>query len=73
MKSIQFTLPQTKLCVVTWYRNGVKSETLIDTPATSDQLQRVMLGHRVGISEVRAVKAVEPLNLLGNAFNRIGL
>ena len=70
---VQFQLPQTKLCVVVWYRNGVKSETLIDTPANTDHLQRVMLGHRVGLSEIRAIKGVEPLNLIGNAFAKIGI
>ena len=65
---LNFNLPDTKLCVVVWYRNGDKNETLIDTPVSDSQLQTTMLGHRVGLSEIRAIKAVEPLNLIGNAF-----
>ncbi len=67
---VNFNLPNTKLCIVVWYRNGVKSEILIDTPANTDRLQQVMLGHRVGLSEIRAIKSVSPLNLIGDAFSR---
>lgn len=53
-----FTLPQSASCIVVWYRNGKKNETLIPTPANNDNLRNVMLTHKVGYSEIRAVKAV---------------
>ena len=70
---INFVLPPTKLSVVVWYRDGVKNEQLIDTPATAEQLQRVMLGYRVGLSEIRAIKGVNPVNSFSHAFNGINL
>lgn len=64
MQITNFTLPQTKLCVVVWFRNGKRSETLIDTPRTNESLVLTMLGHRVGRSEIRAVKGVDASNLI---------
>jgi hypothetical protein len=56
----KFNLPKTPSCVVVWYRNGNKNETLIPTPASNTDLVHTMLmSHRVGFSEIRAVKAVE--------------
>lgn len=64
-----FVLPQTKMCVVVWYRNGKKSEQLIDTPRTNAALFDLMLmRHHVGYSEIRALKPVEPTALLGRSF-----
>jgi len=64
-----FVLPQTKMCVVVWYRNGAKNETLIDTPRSNNSLFDLMLmRHHVGYSEIRALKAVEPTALLGQRF-----
>lgn len=63
-----FKLPETKMCVVVWYRNGVKGETLISTPASNKGLVNVMFANRVGASEIRAVKSVEPTALLGQRF-----
>ncbi len=63
-----FTLPQTKLCVVVWYRNNTANETLIPTPANNRILVDTMLSHRVGCSEIRAVKPVNPTALLGQRF-----
>jgi hypothetical protein len=54
-----FKLPTSTMCIVVWYRNGNKNETLIKTPATNDGLFNVMLTHRVGFSEIRSVKSVE--------------
>jgi len=54
-----FTLPKSTSCIVVWYRNGKKNETLIPTPATNDGLRNVMLQHKVGYSEIRAVKSVD--------------
>ena len=61
-----FVLPTTKLCTVIWYRNGEKHEQLINTPANNDRLVEVMLSHKVGYSEIRAVKSVEPNGLIGD-------
>ena len=61
-----FTLPTTKTCIVIWYRDGMKHEELIDTPANNDRLVEVMLKRRVGFSEIRAVKSVNPDELIGN-------
>lgn len=61
-----FVLPQTKTCVVVWYRSGVKCETYIDTPRTNAALFDLMLmRHHVGWSEIRALKPVDPKALLG--------
>ena len=69
MSKPTFQLPKTKLSVVIWFRNGKMNEQLITTPATSGSLLDTMLmKHRVGFSEIRAVKAVQPLNLIGQAF-----
>ena len=55
-----FTLPNTKMCIVIWYRNGKKHEQLIDTPANNDILVNTMLmKYHVGFSEIRAIKSVE--------------
>lgn len=55
--NINFALPQTATCIVVWYRNGARHETKINTPSTSLGLAAAMLAHRVGFSEIRAVKA----------------
>ncbi len=65
----QFHLPNTKMSVVVWYRSGKRNEVLIATPPTNNRLKDVMFtGHKVGFSEIRAVKAVETGELL---FQRI--
>ncbi len=61
---LQFRLPKTKLCVVVWYRDNKKNEVLIPTPGNNTRLVEVMLTHRVGASEIRAVKAVEASGLI---------
>ncbi len=65
----KFKLPETKLCVVMWYRHGIKNETLIDTPATSGSLIDTMLmKHHVGFSEIHGVKSVEAAGLVRIKF-----
>jgi hypothetical protein len=56
MKS-QFKFPLTETCIVVWYRNGIKHETNILTPATDRGLRDTMIRHKVGFSEIRCVKA----------------
>ena len=59
-----FILPKTKMCVVVSYRNDQKNETLIETPKSNNDLRNTMLmKHRVGFSEIRAVKSVEATEL----------
>jgi len=65
----QFKLPKTKMSVVLWARRGQMSEVLIPTPVSCSALANTMFEqHRVGPSEIRAVKAVEPANLIGQRF-----
>ena len=65
----QFKLPKTKMTVVIWYRNGQKNETLIPTPVSCSELANTMfMKFRVGPSEIRALKAVEPGALLRQCF-----
>lgn len=59
------------MTVVVWYRNGKRSETLIPTPKTCPSLATTMfMDHKVGPSEIRALKPVEPGQLLGQRFSR---
>ena len=60
-----FKLPESKMCVVIWYRNGEKHEQLMDTPGSSNALIDLMLmKHHVGWSEIRAVQSVDVRELL---------
>ena len=61
---LYFRLPKTKLCVVVWYRNNQKNEVLIPTPGNNTRLAEIMLQHKVGASEIRAVKPVEASGLI---------
>jgi hypothetical protein len=58
MNITNFNIPKTNLCVVVWYRNNVKNETLITTPQSNAGLVTTMFNHCVGASEIRAVKPV---------------
>jgi len=57
---IAFTLPKTRNCSVVWYRNGERHETVIPTPSNMEGLKNRMIQHKVGYSEIRTVKAVQP-------------
>jgi hypothetical protein len=73
MNITNFKLPETKICIVVWYRNGNKNETVIDTPKTNQVLVNTMFEHRVGASEIRAIKGIDFTSLPGlrsNAFGR---
>ena len=64
-----FKLPTTALVTVVWYRNGIKHEELITTPKNNEALfDEMRTQHKVGYSDIRAVKAVNPLNLLDVNF-----
>jgi len=59
-----FTLPKTKFSNVVWYRNGNRNEVLLDTPrSNADLFYTMLVKHRVGFSEIRAVVPVEPATL----------
>lgn len=65
MLTPSFKLPKTKMSLVVWYRKGQRFETLINTPETCSRLAETMFSHhRVGPSEIRAIKPVEPSELL---------
>ena len=54
-----FNIPSTSMVIVVWYRDGVRHEQLISTPKSNNDLFNTMLmSHKVGYSEIRAVKAV---------------
>lgn len=68
----KFVFPNTRTCVVRWERNGQFNETIIPTPEGTTGLRNAMLGHRVGYSEIRAVKAdpngvIKDVSTLGRA------
>ena len=64
-------LPETRTCIVVWYRNDRKNEILMDTPGSLEQLKNTLImKHKVGISEVRAIKSVIP-NELAAAMTRL--
>jgi hypothetical protein len=57
------------MTVVLWYRNGQRNETLIQTPSSCSELANTMfMQHRVGPSEIRALKPVEPSALINQRF-----
>jgi len=73
MTKTNFVLPQTKMCVVVWYRDNKKNETLIETPRSNNDLRNTMLmKHRVGFSEIRCIKSVDG-NDLANTIGRQSL
>jgi hypothetical protein len=53
----KFRFPNTQFCFVLWYRNNTPHETRIPTPPNGERLQSEMLKHKVGLSEIRAVKS----------------
>ncbi len=56
---VNFKLPNTRLCLVVWFRNNRTHETILETPYTNEQLRQRMLEQKVGFSELRAVKSVD--------------
>jgi len=63
-----FQLPTTSISIVVYKDNkGKLQETLIPTPANNDMLVWIMLkDFKVGYSQIRAVKAVNPHEMLRN-------
>ena len=58
MQIPNFKLPKTKLCTVVYHNGQNNAEVLIETPAKLSGLQMAMLGQKVGVSQIRAIKAV---------------
>jgi len=70
---VKFRIPQTDSVIVRWFRKGVGfTETLIDRPANNEMLRITMLGHKVGYSEIRAVKSVDGTDLQQAITNNFG-
>ena len=66
MTKPSFQLPTTTLCTVVWYRDGHRHEQLITTPKSNNDLRNEMLKHRVGFSEIRAIKGVSGAAIIGS-------
>jgi hypothetical protein len=59
-----FQLPSSNLCIVRWCRDGQFHEQLLTTPKSNNDLRNTMLiDHKVGFGEIRAVKPVMATNL----------
>ena len=68
---LNFRLPNTKLCVIVWFRSPEKKgEIMMPTPANNEDLRNKMLRHKVGFSEIRCVKSVDGYDL-AKAMTRI--
>ncbi len=64
-----FKLPKTKMTVVVWSRRGQINEILIPTPTSCSMLASTMFEkYKVGPSEIRALKAIDPSNLISQRF-----
>ena len=61
----RFILPTSAMTVVVFNQNSINQEVLIDTPKSNDDLFNTMLKHKVGYSQIRAVKSVNGNELLG--------
>jgi len=69
MIETRFRLPNTAKAIVVYFRDGKLQEQLIDTPQTNKGLVDTMFRkHRIGPSEIRAVKAVDFSSLLQTRF-----
>jgi len=55
-----FDIPQTPTVKVHYRRDGVLYSTVIVTPNSNQDLQMVMLGRYVGISQVERLEAIQP-------------
>jgi hypothetical protein len=67
MTKPHFILPKTKYCIVVWFRDGKKNETLLETPKSNNDLRNTMLmTHKVGFGELRAVKDVDGQDIIGH-------
>ena len=62
---VNFTLPNTRLCIVLTIRDNKRTEHLIDTPRDNDALRQRMLEKKIGYGEIKAVKAVDGDSLAG--------
>ncbi len=56
-----FDLPATPTCRVVYIKDGVTYAGVIQTPSDNHQLQAVMLGRKVGMSQVERVEPIQPV------------
>jgi hypothetical protein len=61
---IKFTIPNTQFVIVLWFRNNRMNRTTIERPANTDMLQLRMLKEKVGMSEIRALRPVDGIDLV---------
>ena len=55
-----FDLPETPKCKVMYIKDTVLYSTVITTPHSNDELQRVMLTRQVGMSQVQGLEPIQP-------------
>ncbi len=60
---INFRIPNTKFVLVLWFRNNRMNRTTIERPANTDMLQVAMLKEKVGLSEIRAIRPVDGIDI----------
>lgn len=56
---VNFTLPNTRLCIVLTIKDNNRTEHLIPTPPSNDMLRQRMLEKKIGFSDIKAVKSVD--------------
>jgi len=56
---VNFSLPNTRLCIVLTIKDNKRTEHLIPTPPNNDVLRQRMLEKKIGYSEIKAVKSVD--------------
>ena len=70
---INFRLPNTRLCLVLWYRNNKPQEkVLMDTPPNNEDLRHKMLQQGIGYGEIRAVEPVSEETLTESIQHNFG-
>lgn len=58
MQKIAFALPKTQFSAVFYDSNGVRYSAVIQTPRNNDELADIMLKKKVGMSQLRFVRAI---------------
>lgn len=61
---VNFKLPNTRLCIVITFRDNIRTEHLIPTPSSNDDLRMKMLVKHIGYGDIKAVKAVDGESLV---------
>lgn len=61
---LEFKLPETPTCKVIYERDGTKYSATIPTPSNADGVVSVMLARQVGVSQIRGIEPIHPLQPL---------